>query len=280
MKQPALRSRRAQGFRSRSPPPTCARLGRARAGRAFRDAREAVAGDPAHGRGIGVDRQRVAIFPDAGVGNQRHRQRPHAQRLQHGEQALVALGRQALVEEHLRGRQDHAAIDVVLRSGRRRRCRCARPVTAIARDMRGDPLLQRHFGEDGVDRLQVGAALHRDDIGDVMDEALHRRGGADAVEREHGEIGVANPAEAIIPVALLVGRLGHGGGERRDDRAGFLEGAHLQGDGGADHLVLPFVGHVELARPGLPVFVGLVVEFAPDAEGSNPPAVRRRAGSA
>ena len=90
-----------------------------------RDPRKPVAGDPAHGGRIGMDRGTIAIFPNPGVGRERDAERAHSQRLERGEQSLAALLGQALVEEHLRGRQNDAAVDVVLRLILWRRCRRA-----------------------------------------------------------------------------------------------------------------------------------------------------------
>ena len=78
---------------------------------------------------------------------------------------------------------------------------------------------------------------------------LHRPGGADAVERLDHEIGVAQPAIAIVPVAPGIGRFRQRGGQRRHDAAGLLEIGKLQGDGGADGGVLPFIGEWKAAAP-------------------------------
>ena len=65
---------------------------------------------------------------------------------------------------------------------------------------------------------------------------------ADAVERLHDEIGVAQPAVAVVPGAAGARRLGNRGGVGGDDAAGLLEIAELQRDRGADDRVLPVVG--------------------------------------
>ena len=56
-----------------------------------------------------------AIFPQASVRLEGGCERLLAELLEHAEQRLVAHLRQPLVDEHLRGRQDHAAKHVVLR---------------------------------------------------------------------------------------------------------------------------------------------------------------------
>src|SRR3546814_19166359 len=71
-------------------------------------------------------------------------------------------------------------------------------------------------------------------IGEIFFEHVER---AEAVERLHRIISVANPAEAIVPVAPAVRRFGDRSGERGDDRAGLFMLAELEGDRGADHRV-------------------------------------------
>ena len=79
-----------------------------------RDLRQTVARRPAERGRMRVDALAPAIFPYAGVRRQRELQRPFAERLERLEQRRVAHARQALVDEHLRRRENDAAIDVVL----------------------------------------------------------------------------------------------------------------------------------------------------------------------
>ena len=163
------------------------------------DARQPVAGDPAHRRRIGVDAHAAAIFPDAGVGRQRQFQRHLAERLQPLEQRDVALLRQPLVEEHLRGGEDHAAVDVVLYLRDGGVADPHRPLPAIAGERVDDALLEIAFRQHAVDRLQRRLALERDHVGDIFDEMLHGAAGADAVERLNREMRVADPADSGSP---------------------------------------------------------------------------------
>ena len=91
---------------------------------------------------------------------------------------------------------------------------------------------------------------------------LHRRRLRQAVERAHHEEGVAQPAEAVVPVAPAVGRLGDAGGHGGDDGAGVLEQRQLERDGGADHRVLPLQRQRQRARPVAPVVDGFLLEAA------------------
>ena len=91
-------------------------------------------------------------------------------------------------------------------------------------------LLQGLLGEDRIDGLQGRAALLDDDVGDVLDEALHGPGGADAVQGVHGEVGVPDPAIAVVPIAARSRIFRNRGRQRGDDSAGLVEAAELQRD--------------------------------------------------
>ena len=73
----------------------------------------------------------------------------------------------------------------------------------------------------GLDQM-LGAAFRIavDDIGDEAEIVLHRPRRTETVEGVDDEIGVAQPAEAIVPVALRARRLRDRGGQRR--RVGLL----------------------------------------------------------
>ena len=74
-----------------------------------------------------------------------------------------------------------------------------------------------------------------------------------AIQRLDHEIGVTQPAIAIIPVAPRMRRFRQRGGERRDDPAGLLEIGELERDGGADDGILPFIGDGKAAHPFPPI---------------------------
>ena len=76
------------------------------------------------------------------------------------------------------------------------------------------------------------------------------------------EVGVAQPAVAVVPVAARVPGLGDRGRERGDDGASLLEVAELERDRRADHGVLPLEGDRERARPLGPVALGALAEVA------------------
>ena len=116
---------------------------------------------------------------------------------------------------------------------------------------------------DAVQRLHVaGAGLLVQHVGEPAQVLLHRADLGQAVERAHHEEGVAQPAEAVVPVAAAVRRLGQAGRHRGDDGAGLLVLAQLERDGRADHGVLVLERQRQAVRPVAPVQRGLVLELA------------------
>ncbi len=150
----------------------------------------------------------------------------------------VALPRQALVPEHLRGRQHHRAVDVVLALADRRVADAHRPVAAIAGqgvDQALDRVGARRDGEQRRHVLDLAArTAGLDHVDDEAHVAFHGARRRQPVERRHGEEGIAQPGEAVVPVAHRAGRLRHRGRERGQHRTGILVAAQLEGDGGAD----------------------------------------------
>jgi hypothetical protein len=108
--------------------------------------------------------------------------------------------------------------------------------------------------------MPAGGAAHH--VVKPVQVAFHGAHLGQAVECAHHEEGVAQPAITVIPVAPAVRRLGNAGGHGGDDRAGFLVLAELEGDGRADHGVLPLQRHRQAARPVPPVQRGLFLELA------------------
>ena len=209
-----------------------------------------------------MDALPAAIFPDAGVGLERLALGALAERLQQLKQAVIARPRQAPVEKHRHGGKDDAAIGIVLRladggvadrapARRRDSLRDWAPLcssTSIRRD-------------DAVERPQL-LVRFRGDRDRKRDEFLHRARRADAVERLDDEIGVPQPAIAIVPGAAGAGRFRNRRGMRSNNRPRFVEVAQLQRDGGADDRFLPIVGDRQPAHPFHPVVAGAVDEVA------------------
>ncbi len=180
------------------------------------------------------------------------------------EQGLVLEMRQTLVEKDLGDRQNHAAVDVVLHLAIGVIADAYRAHAAVARQLLGPGFGELGLAVDAVDRLQRVVLGVGDQIDDVVEIVLHDRGRAEPVERADHEIRVAQPAVAIIPVALGVRGLGDRGGHGRDHRAGFGVGRQLQRDRRADNGLLPVVGDRQRAHPVAPVIAGLLEEASAD----------------
>ena len=133
---------------------------------------------------------------------------------------------------------------------------------AIAGQRRHLGLGQTLFQGDAVDGLQTAMLGAGNDVGDVIQMVFHGPRRAEPVEGLDHEIGVPEPAIAVVPVAPAVRRLGDRRGHGGDDAAAFLEAAQLQRDGGADHRVLPFEGHRQVAGKLEPVLLGASEELA------------------
>jgi hypothetical protein len=234
-----------------------------------RDPREPVARGPAHHRRIRVHVRAAAEFPQSCVRLVVQHPGLVAQRLEPLEHRHVARLPQALVEEQLRRGEHHAAVHVVLLLQPGQVAAPHRAHAAIAGEVRHVLFGELALEADAVHRLQFGF-VGGDEVEDVADVFLHRARRAEAVERADHEGGVAQPAVAVIPVALRARRFRDGRRERGDDAARVLVLAQLERDRAADHRILPFQGQREVARPFEPVVLGLaprVVDEALDRAG-------------
>ena len=225
--------------------------------------REPIARGPAHHRGERVDVRARAQLPGPGVGLVPEDARPFAEALQQLEQAAAARVQQALVEEGVGRGEDDAAVHVVLPLLEGLVPDAHGAHAPVAREPLLDPLAERGLEADPVHGLQMSVGAD-DEVADVRQEALHRAGGSEPVQRLDREVRVARPAVAIVPVPPALGRLGNRAGERRHDRARLLEVTELERDRGADHLLLPLERDRERARPVRPVVARALVEVARD----------------
>ena len=105
---------------------------------------------------------------------------------------------------------------------------------------------------DPVHDLQR-AVLVRLDVGDELHELVGLPVEVQVVERLQRERRVADPRVAVVPVALAARRLGKGGGERRDRRAGRHVRQSLDRESRALDRVAPaMVGDARSVQPGAP----------------------------
>ena len=97
-------------------------------------------------------------------------------------------------------------------------------------------------------------------------QPAHEGGGllgeADSQQAVDRKGGVPNPGVTIVPIAPAVGRFGNGSCGSRNDRAGFLEAAKLQGDRRPDDWVLPLERQRQAARPTAPVGIRMLRQVA------------------
>ncbi len=166
--------------------------------------------------------------------------------------------REPLVEERVRDREDRGPVGVVLSLPVRMVADAHGTDAAVAGQRRDDPLVERRFAGDRVDRLQRTLAGVRGDRREVAHVAFQRPGRAEPVQRVDDEVSVSQPAVPVVPVALRARRLGDRRRHRGDDRAGVFVGVELQRDRGADDVRLPFVGNRKAPYPVLPPRDGLV----------------------
>ena len=171
--------------------------------------------------------------------------------------------RQAAVEEHVGRGENRRAVHVVLHLLGGLVAEAHRAHAAIAGERGDRPLLRHRAAADAVHRLQPALGRAGDDVDDVAQVALHRARRAEAVQGVDDEIGVAQPAVAVIPGPARARRLGDRGRHRGDHRARVFERIELQRDGRADDGLLPFEGDAEVAHPFAPVADRLFDEAPP-----------------
>ncbi len=133
---------------------------------------------------------------------------------------------------------------------------------AISGERRHEPLGEVLLEPDAVEGLDVAAAGTANHIIEPTEIVLHRAHFRQAVQRPDDEESIAQPAEAIVPVALGVRRLGNAGRHGRDDGARFLELAELERDRRPNHRFLPLERQGQPAGPVTPVEAGLLLEIA------------------
>ena len=141
-----------------------------------------------------------------------------------------------------------------------------RPGALVAGQVVERLLHQLGLAVDPVHDLEL-ALLGLGHVGDEVEEVVGLPVEAQRVEAPEREGGVADPAVAVVPVALAAGRLGQRGGGRGDHRAGGRVGEALQRERAALQEAAPgVVRELAVVEPVLPVvggphqpLVGLVV---------------------
>ena len=125
----------------------------------------------------------------------------------------------------------------------------------VAAEVVEGPLGQLLLAADPVHDLQV--RFLSADLDDEAHEVARLLVEAERVQRPEAEGRVADPAEAVVPVALAARRLRQRGGRRGEDRAGRRVGEALEDEGRALQVDAPgMVGEVAVAQPGAPELFG------------------------
>ena len=128
---------------------------------------------------------------------------------------------------------------------------------AVAAEVVERLLGQLLLAADPVHDLQVGVVPA--DVDDEAHEVARLLVEAERVQRPEAEGRVADPAEAVVPVAFAAGRLGQRGGRRGEDRPGRRVGEALQDQRRALQVDAPgVVGEVAVAQPVAPELFGRV----------------------
>ncbi len=202
----------------------------------LRQARAAVACDPAHELGRDEVLRLAAHLPDAAVRllpvldrrlDRSLEDRPHD------------LGQEVARLRVQVDRIEHRAPHVVLHLLVRGVADAHRPRPLVATQVVDGLLGQLVLATDPVHDLQV--LLPRRHVGDEIEEIVRLAGEAERVEAPQHEGPVANPRVAVVPVALAADRLRQRGRGRRKQRAGGAVGEAFQGQGAALQEALPGV---------------------------------------
>ena len=217
------------------------------------DEREAVAGRPAHEDRKRMDALGAAKLPYPRVLLVVEPGRRFADPFQHAEQALVSPQIDSLVEERLGAGEDDGAVDVILGLDVGEIAGPHRLVLAIAPERIDLALRKLGLHVDAEHRLERAVRARGDDVQDVVEILLHGAGDAQAIECAYDEIGIAQPAEAVIPGAGGSVRLGYGRGDGGHHGAGLFDLAQLERDRRPDHGALPFEWQRKVTDPFPPI---------------------------
>ena len=139
-------------------------------------------------------------FPHAGIGLVMEVEGLLSDLFQPFEIVDVGGAQQSLVEEGLRCPQHDIAEDIVLEVLMRLIADTYRTHAAIAGNLRDDPFADLSLQPDAVDGLHVPAVGIDHDIAQPAQVVLHGADLGQRIECADDEEGIAQPAEAIVPV--------------------------------------------------------------------------------
>ena len=162
------------------------------------------------------------------------------------------LADEARVEEQAAHREHHLPVDVVLHVLESLVADPHRAVAVVPREVLELPFRGIRGAVDPVGGLEDSLAL-LGDVAEVLEEPLHLLRMAEPLEGVQREVGVAQPAEAVVPRPSRAGMLGEARRRRGEQRARVLVLVELQRQRGADDLALVVARHPRALHPAAPV---------------------------
>ena len=183
---------------------------------------------------------------------------PLADRLQLLEFCPIRIGQKPPVKEGLRDAQNNLSVYVVLNMLRSLITNAHGTVPLKSRQMLGLTLGEIGLQPDPIDRLNMAAGGLSNNVPYPAHIVLKRAHGGQSVQGSDREIGIPDPAIAVIPVARRALMFGQGCGQGGNDPAGFLVDAQFQGNRRPDDRILPIHGRGKAPRPLPPIGIGPV----------------------
>ena len=165
---------------------------------------------------------------------------------------LRHLADEARVEEEATHREHHLAVDIVLHVLEGLVSDPHRPIPVVSREVRELELGRLRVAVDPVGGLEDATAL-LGEVAQVLEEVLHLLRVAESLERVEREVRVAQPAEAVVPVApgpRVLGKARRRGGKQRARVFVLVE---LERERRANDLVLVVARHARALHPAAPV---------------------------
>ena len=195
----------------------------------------------------------TAKFPDARIRGSMSQVGLLAQCLKLPKQVEITRSIESGIEEGVGHTEDGCAVDVVLDLLIREIADAHGPHCAVTGEASRGRFAQFGFSVQRIDRLQRAALGVGNDALDVAQVALEGAGRPEPVQRIDDEVRVAQPAIAVVPVALRAVRFRQRSRERGDDSAGVVERVEFESDRCTYDLLLPLQGDREVSDPASPI---------------------------
>ncbi len=172
------------------------------------DISRSIAGRPTQEGGIGVDPLACPIFPEPGIGLVEFLPGALADVLEGLKVIGLSHPQKAVIKKRLLEGQNDLSVNVILALFVSLIAKPDRAHAAIADEAGGSFLVEFLFEADAKHGLFVAASGLIDKIAEIAQIVLEYASGVETIEGVHDIVGVANPAVAIIPVALRLAASG------------------------------------------------------------------------